>query len=169
MPTKITTRFQELLKRPKLLVMAGGFSPLHARMSEVLGYEAFFMSGSQVAAYLYGYPDVGLLGLGEMVEAARRLAAGCNIPIFADADTGYGNAVNAYHTVKEFIRAGVAGVHIEDQEAPKKSGTLAGRRLISREEAIGKYKAAVAAKNELNPEFVICARCDSIGSEGGNF
>jgi len=169
MPTKITTRFQELLKRPKLLVMAGGFSPLHARMSEVLGYEAFFMSGSQVAAYLYGYPDVGLLGLGEMVEAARRLAAGCNIPIFADADTGYGNAVNAYHTVKEFIRAGVAGVHIEDQEAPKKSGTLAGRRLISREEAIGKYKAAVAAKNELDPEFVICARCDSIGSEGGNF
>ena len=169
MPTKITTRFQELLKRPQLLVMAGGFSPLHARMSEVLGYEAFFMSGSQVAAYLYGYPDVGLLGLGEMVEAARRLAAGCNIPIFADADTGYGNAVNAYHTVKEFIRAGVAGVHIEDQEAPKKSGTLAGRRLISREEAIGKYKAAVAAKNELNPEFVICARCDSIGSEGGNF
>jgi len=169
MPTKITTRFQELLKRPQLLVMAGGFSPLHARMSEVLGYEAFFMSGSQVAAYLYGYPDVGLLGLGEMVEAARRLAAGCNIPIFADADTGYGNAVNAYHTVKEFIRAGVAGVHIEDQEAPKKSGTLAGRRLISREEAIGKYKAAVAAKNEIDPEFVICARCDSIGSEGGNF
>ena len=169
MPTKITTRFQELLKRPQLLVMAGGFSPLHARMSEVLGYEAFFMSGSQVAAYLYGYPDVGLLGLGEMVEAARRLAAACNIPIFADADTGYGNAVNAYHTVKEFIRAGVAGVHIEDQEAPKKSGTLAGRRLISREEAIGKYKAAVAAKNEIDPEFVICARCDSIGSEGGNF
>ena len=169
MPTKITTRFQELLKRPQLLVMAGGFSPLHARMSEVLGYEAFFMSGSQVAAYLYGYPDVGLLGLGEMVEAARRLAAACNIPIFADADTGYGNAVNVYHTVKEFIRAGVAGVHIEDQEAPKKSGTLAGRRLISREEAIGKYKAAVAAKNEIDPEFVICARCDSIGSEGGNF
>jgi 2-methylisocitrate lyase-like PEP mutase family enzyme len=169
MPAKITTRFQELLKRPQLLVMAGGFSPLHARMSEVLGYEAFFMSGSQVAAYLYGYPDVGLLGLGEMVEAARRLAAACNIPIFADADTGYGNAVNVYHTVKEFIRAGVAGVHIEDQEAPKKSGTLAGRRLISREEAIGKYKAAVAAKNELDPEFVICARCDSIGSEGGNF
>jgi 2-methylisocitrate lyase-like PEP mutase family enzyme len=169
MPSKITTRFQELLKRPQLLVMAGGFGPLHARMSEVLGYEAFFMSGSQVAAYLYGYPDVGLLGLGEMVEAARRLAAGCNIPIFADADTGYGNAVNVYNTVKEFIRAGVAGVHIEDQEAPKKSGTLAGRRLISREEAIGKYKAAVAAKNELDPEFVICARCDSIGSEGGNF
>src|SRR5437879_2912477 len=161
MPTKITARFQELLKRSQLLVMAGGFSPLHARMSEVLGYEAFFMSGSQVAAYLYGYPDVGLLGLGEMVEAARRLAAGCNIPIFADADTGYGNAVNAYHTVKEFIRAGVAGVHIEDQEAPKKSGTLAGRRVISREEAIGKYKAAVGANIEIEPEFGSSPRTDS--------
>jgi len=169
MTPKVTTRFRELLKRPDLLVMAGGFSPLHARMAEVLGYEGFFMSGSQVAAYLYGYPDVGLLGLGEMVEAARRLAAGYNIPIFADADTGYGNAINAYHTVKEFIRAGVAGLHIEDQEAPKKSGTLAGRRLISLEEAIGKYRAAVAAKNELDPDFVVCARCDSIGSEGGSF
>ncbi len=149
--------------------MAGGFSPLHAKMSEVLGYEAFFMSGSQVAAYLYGYPDVGLLGMAEMVEAARRLATACDIPIFADADTGYGNAINVYHTVREFVRAGAAGVHIEDQESPKKSGTLAGRRLISVEEAVGKYKAAVAAKNELDPDFVICARCDSIGSEEGSF
>src|SRR5439155_465690 len=109
MPTKITTRFQELLKRPQLLVIAGGFSPLHARMSEVLGYEAFFMSGSQITTYLYGYPDVGLLGLGEMVETARQLAAACNIPIFADADTDYNNAINTYHTVKEFIQTDIAG------------------------------------------------------------
>ena len=99
--------------------MSGGFSPLHARMSEVLGYEAFFMSGSQVCAYVYGYPDVGLLGLSEMSEAVRRLTVACNIPIFADADTGYGNAVNAYHTVQAYIRAGAAGLHIEDQEAPE--------------------------------------------------
>ena len=169
MEKKLSTRFRELLHRRELLVMSGGFSPLHARMSEVLGYEAFFMSGSQVCAYVYGYPDVGLLGLSEMSEAVRRLTVACNIPIFADADTGYGNAVNAYHTVQAYIRAGAAGLHIEDQEAPKKSGTLAGRRLISREEAIGKFKAAVAAKKELDPDFVICARCDSIGSEGGNF
>ena len=77
--------------------------------------------------------------------------------------------MNVYHTVQAYIRAGAAGLHIEDQEAPKKSGTHAGRRLISREEAIGKYKAAVAAKKELDPDFVICARCDSIGSEGGGF
>jgi 2-methylisocitrate lyase-like PEP mutase family enzyme len=169
MATKITTRFCELLKRSELLVMPGGFSPFHARMAEALGYEAFFMSGSQVAAYVYGLPDVGLIGFREMVEAARRLATGCDIPIFADADTGYGNAVNVYHTVQEYIRAGAAGLHIEDQEAPKKSGTFAGRRCISLEEAVGKYRAAVAAKNELDPDFVICARCDSIGAEGGSF
>ena len=169
MQTKTTKRFRELLLRPELLVMSGGFSPLHARMSEILGYDAFFMSGSQVAAYVYGYPDVGLLGLCEMVDSVRRLTTACSIPIFADADTGYGNSVNAYYTVQAYIRAGAAGLHIEDQEAPKKSGTLAGRRLISREEAIGKYQAAVAAKNEIDPDFVVCARCDSIGSEGGSF
>lgn len=169
MATKVTTRFRELLKSPNLLVMPGGFSPLHARMAEVLGYQAFFMSGSQVAAYVYGLPDVGLIGSHEMVEAARRLASRCAIPIFADADTGYGNAVNVHHTVQQFIRAGAAGLHIEDQEAPKKSGTQAGRRCISPDEAIGKYKAAVAAKNEIDPDFVICARCDLIGAEGGTF
>jgi 2-methylisocitrate lyase-like PEP mutase family enzyme len=169
MANKPSARFRALLKSPELLVMPGGFSPLHARMAEALGYEAFFMAGSQIAAYLYGYPDVGLIGLGEMVEAARRLAAGTNIAIFADADTGYGNAVSAYHAVQEYIRAGAAALHIEDQEAPKKSGTLAGRRLISVEEAIGKYRAAVAARNELDPDFVVVARCDSIGSEQGDF
>jgi 2-methylisocitrate lyase-like PEP mutase family enzyme len=169
MEKKATTRLRELLYRPELLVMSGGFSPLHARMSEMLGYEAFFMSGSQVAAFVYGYPDVGLIGLQEMVESVRRITNVSDIPVFADADTGYGNAVNVYYTVQAYIRAGAAGLHIEDQEAPKKSGTLAGRRLISTEEAIGKFKAAVAAKKELDADFVVCARCDSIGAEGGGF
>ena len=169
MEKKASTRLRELLNRRELLVMSGGFSPLHARMSEMLGYEAFFMSGSQVAAFVYGYPDVGLLGLHEMVESVRRITNVTDIPVFADADTGYGNAVNVYYTVQAYIRAGAAGLHIEDQEAPKKSGTLAGRRLISVEEAIGKYKAAVAAKKELDPDFVVCARCDSIGAEGSGF
>jgi 2-methylisocitrate lyase-like PEP mutase family enzyme len=169
MQTNPAATFRLLLNRPELLVMAGGFSPLHARMSEVLGYEAFFMSGSQVCAYVYGYPDVGLIGLNEMAEAVRHITNVCAIPVFADADTGYGNAVNVYHTVQAYIRAGAAGLHIEDQEAPKKSGTLSGRRLVSREEAIGKFKAAVAAKKDLDVDFVVCARCDSIGSEGGSF
>lgn len=166
---KSSTTFRELLQSPELLVMPGGFSPLHARMVERLGYQAFFMSGSQLAAYVYGLPDVGLLGLREMVEGARRLASATDIAILADADTGYGNAINVRHTVQEYVRAGVAGLHIEDQEAPKKSGTKAGRRCISLDEAIGKYRAAVDAARELDPDFVIVARCDMIGAENGGF
>ena len=98
----------------------------------------------------------------------RRITNVTDIPVFADADTGYGNAVNVIHG-QGIHSCGRRGLHIEDQESPKKSGTLAGRRLIPREEAVGKYKAAVAAKKELDPDFVNRARCDSIGSEGGNF
>src|SRR5262245_64024634 len=122
MATKTTSRFAEILKRPELLVMSGGFSPLPARISGVLGYEAFFMSGSQVAAYVYGYPDVGLLGLSEMVDSVRRIANVTDIPVFADADTGYGNAVNVHYTVKEYIRAGVGGLSMEGEEDGEKSG-----------------------------------------------
>ena len=169
MSEKMTTRFHELLRRPELLVIPGGFSPLMARMAQMLGYESFFMAGSQTAAFLYGLPDVGIITSTDMVENGRAIAAACTLPVFADADTGYGNAVNVYYTVQAYIRAGVAGLHIEDQEAPKKSGGEAGRRCISVEEAIGKYKAAVEAKKTLDPDFVICARCDSIGAEGGSF
>jgi 2-methylisocitrate lyase-like PEP mutase family enzyme len=165
----MTTRFRELLAREELLVIPGGFSPLHARMAERAGYEAFFLAGSQLAAYVYGLPDVGIVGLRDFVDHARHLAARCTIPIFADADTGFGNAVSVHFTVQEYLRAGVAGLHIEDQEAPKKSGTSAGRRCISVTEAVGKYRAAVAARDALDPDFVICARCDFLGAEGGSF
>ena len=162
-------RFRTALARPELLVIPGGFSPLHARMCERLGFDAFFMSGSQVGAYLYAVPDVGLLSMRDMIEATRRLATGSTIPIFADADTGYGNALNVRQTIQEYIRAGAAGLHIEDQEFPKRSGTAAGRRCISLDEALGKYRAAVDAARELDPSFVVCARCDLIGAEDGSF
>jgi 2-methylisocitrate lyase-like PEP mutase family enzyme len=150
-------------------VIPGGFSPLHARMAERLGYQAFFMSGSQLAAYVYGLPDVGLVGMAEMVAGARRLASATSMAILADADTGYGNALNVRYTVQQYVRADVAALHIEDQEAPKKSGTKAGRRCIPLEEAVGKYRAAVDAAHELDPDFVIVARCDLIGAENGGF
>ena len=149
--------------------MPGGFSPYLGRIAQEAGFEAFFLAGSQTAAYLYGLPDVGIMGMRDLVDHARHLTARCDIPIFADADTGFGNAVGVYHTVQEYIRAGVAGMHIEDQEAPKKSGIFAGRRCISADEAIGKYRAAMKAKRELDPDFVICARCDVIGAENGTF
>ena len=167
--TKKTTRFKELIRRPEPLIVPGGFSPYLAKMAEVAGFEAFFMAGSQASAFLFGLPDVGIADRRDFVDHARHMAARCNIPIMVDADTGFGNAVGVHFTVQEYIRAGIAGMHIEDQEAPKKSGVHAGKRCISIEEAVGKYRAAVAARDELDPDFVICARCDVIEAEGGSF
>ena len=166
---RMTTRFRELLHRKELLIIPGGFSPMLAKMTAMAGFEAFFLAGSQTSAFLYGLPDVGIMGLRDLVDHARHVAARCDIPVFADADTGFGNAVGVHFTTQEYVRAGVAGLHVEDQEAPKKSGTTAGRRCISVEEAVGKYRAAVAARDALDPDFVVCARCDLIGAEGGSF
>ncbi len=162
-------KFRALLRRKKLTVMPGGFSPLYARLAQEAGFDCFFLPGSQLAHFLYGVPDNGIIGLRDLVDHARHMAAHCDIPILVDADTGYGNAVNVYFTVQEIIRSGVAALQIEDQEAPKKSGTAAGRRLIPLDEAVGKIKAAVAARDALDPDFVICARCDGIGAEGSSF
>ena len=163
------TRFRELLFGPRCTVMPGGFSPLYAKMAERAGFESFFFAGSQMSAFLLGVPDNGFIGLRDVVDHVRHAAAICDIPIFVDCDTGYGNAVNADYAVREVIRAGVAGLQLEDQEAPKKSATMAGRRCVSKAEHVGKLKAAVAARNGMDPEFVICARTDSLGAEGGGF
>jgi 2-methylisocitrate lyase-like PEP mutase family enzyme len=160
-------RFRALLARPKLTVMVGGFSPLYARMAEEIGFEAFFVAGSQTSAFLYGVPDTGIIGLREMADHARQVAAHARIPILVDCDTGFGNAVNVAFTVEEIIRTGAAALQIEDQEAPKKSGTSAGRRILPLDEAVGKIAAATAARDELDPLFSICARCDVLGAEGG--
>src|SRR6266850_5270990 len=120
--------FRDLLSRKSLTVMPGGFSPLYARLAEQAGFEGFFLAGSQLSAFLYGVPDNGIIGLRDLVDHARHMAARCDIPIFVDADTGFGNAVNVHFAVQECVRSGVAGLQIEDQEAPKKSGALPGRR-----------------------------------------
>lgn len=162
-------KFRKLLGRKKLTVMPGGFSPLYAMLAEEAGFECFFLPGSQLSHFLYGVPDNGIIGLRDLVDHARHMAARTSIPIFIDADTGFGNAVNVHFTVQECVRAGIAGLQIEDQEAPKKSGTDAGRRCIPLDEAVGKIRAAVAARDEIDPAFVICARCDVLGAEGGSF
>jgi 2-methylisocitrate lyase-like PEP mutase family enzyme len=162
-------KFRALLRRDKLTVMPGGFSPLYARMAQEAGFESFFLAGSQLSNVLYGVPDNGIIGMRDLVDHARHMAARTDIPIFVDADTGFGNAVNVHYAVEEIIRAGVAALQIEDQEAPKKSGTAAGRRLIPMAEAVGKIRAAVAARDGTDPEFAICARCDALGAEGGGF
>src|SRR4051794_3740822 len=138
-------------------------------MAEAAGFGAFFVAGPQASPFLYGVPGMGPVGLRGIVGHPPPLQSRVGIPILVDADTGYGNATNVFFAVQEFVRAGVAGLQIEDQEAPKKSATMAGRRVIPVDEAVGKIKAAIAARNELDPEFVVCARCDSIGAEGERF
>lgn len=162
-------KFREILARPGVTVMPGGFSPLYAEMCEQIGFECYFVAGSQMSAFLLGVPDNGIIGLRDVVDHVRHVAARTTIPILVDADTGFGNAVNVHYTVAEIMRSGVAGLQIEDQEAPKKSGTLAGRRCIPLDEAVGKIRAAVAVRDEIDPSFVICARCDELGAEGGTF
>ena len=166
---EMTKKLREIFYRPGLTVVPGGTTPYHAMMVEQAGFEAFYMSGSMTSGHLLGWPDVGVATAREMADNANRVAKTINIPIFADIDTGYGTAVNVYRSIKEYIWAGAAGVHLEDQEFPKKSGSQAGRRLITIEEAVGKYKAAIDARNELDPNFVICARSDARGAEGGGF
>lgn len=162
-------KFRDILNRDKMTVMTGGFSPLYARMAEEIGFECFFLAGSQMSAFLLGVPDNGILGLRDMVDHCRHAAMRASIPIQLDADTGFGNAVNVDFAIQEIIASGVASCNLEDQEAPKKSATMAGRRTIAKEEHVGKIKAAVAIRERIDPDFAICARNDTLGAEGTNF
>lgn len=158
--------FRNRLGQSQILVMPGGFSPLLAKIAQDAGFEAYFLAGSQLSAFLYGYPDTGVLGLRDVIDHARHIAARVDIPLMVDFDTGFGNAATTWYAVQECVRAGAAALQIEDQEAPKKSGTLAGRRCISQAEAVGKIRSAIDAKQAIDPEFVVCARVDALGAEG---
>ncbi len=165
---KKTTRLRELFRRPEIFVLAGGSTAFDAKIMEGVGFEACYMSGANTAATLTGLPDAGLTTMTEVVMNAGYMAQAVEVPLVADADTGYGNAVNVRRTVQAFIRAGVAGIHIEDQVSPKRCGFVTGKQVISLEEAEGKYRAAVDARNELDEEFVIIARTDARGAVGGS-
>jgi 2-methylisocitrate lyase-like PEP mutase family enzyme len=163
---RMTTRFKDLFEQEQFFLMAGGMNPIGARMAEVLGYEVFYMSGGNTSAHQLGLPDSGS-SMRDMVDNARKIVLTVNIPVFSDADTGYGDAINTYRTVREYIQAGIAGCHIEDQTFPPKSGPR--RRCISIAEMVGKLKAAMDAKMEFDPDFVIMARCDFGGVPGATF
>jgi 2-methylisocitrate lyase-like PEP mutase family enzyme len=110
---RMTTRLKALFQRPALFVLAGGINPIGAKMAEALGYEAFYMSGGNTSAHQLGWPDSGT-SMRDMVANARKIVLTVQIPVFADADTGYGGAISTYYTVREYIQAGIAGAHIED-------------------------------------------------------
>jgi 2,3-dimethylmalate lyase len=157
-------RLRELLARPDPILAPGVFDGLGARLVEEAGFPAVYMTGFGTAAALLGRPDVGLLTMTEMVENAARIAAACDLPVIADADTGYGNALNMIRTVQEYERAGVAAIHIEDQVAPKKCGHMEGKQVVPLPEMEAKIRAAVAARR--SPDFVIIARTDARAVEG---
>ena len=154
---------KKLLQRDKLLVAPGCFDGLSARLVQEAGYEAAYLSGGAVARSM-GIPDIGLVSMSEAIERAVQVVSVVNIPVIADADTGYGNAVNLVRTVREFERVGVAAIHIEDQITPKRCGHLDGKEVIPLAEMEAKLKAALAARTD--PDFVIIARTDARGVNG---
>jgi 2,3-dimethylmalate lyase len=157
-------RLRELLSRPELIVAPGAYDCLSARLIETAGFPAVYMTGFGTAASYLGRPDVGLLGMAEMVDHARRIVQAVDLPVIADADTGYGNAINVIRTVQAYEQAGVAALHIEDQLAPKKCGHMEGKQLIPATEMVEKIRAAVAARS--SREFVVIARTDARAVEG---
>jgi 2-methylisocitrate lyase-like PEP mutase family enzyme len=158
--TQMTTaaRLRQLLRREEMLLAPGAYDCITARTIVQAGFAAVYMTGAGTAATL-GYPDYGLITMSEMAENAGRLAAAVDVPVIADADTGYGNELNATRTVQEYERRGVAGLHIEDQGFPKKCGHLDNKVIVPLEDYLAKLRAAVAARQ--NADFVIIARTDA--------
>jgi 2-methylisocitrate lyase-like PEP mutase family enzyme len=157
-------RLRELLAGPGPVVAPGAYDALSARLVEQAGFDVVYMTGFGTTASLLGRPDVGLLGGSEMVDDARRIAAAVEVPVIADADTGYGNAVTVLRTVAAYEQAGVAGIHLEDQVSPKKCGHMSGKAVIGTDEMVGKIRAAVAVRRD--PDFLIIARTDAAAVEG---
>lgn len=168
MKKKSSTVLRELLAAGKILVKPGAYNALSARIIEQAGFETVGVSGYGVSASLLGRPDAGFLTLSEIVMVTRYIAQAVSIPVIADADTGFGNALNVLRTTEDFICAGAAAIHIEDQVSPKRCGHVAGKQIISLEEAVGKFRAASSVRDELDPDFVIIARTDARGIAGGS-
>ncbi len=156
-------KLKELFSRNQLLIAPGAFDGLSARLVEEAGFEAVYLSGGAVARSM-GVPDIGLLTMSEVIERAAQVVSAVKIPVIADADTGYGNAINSVRAVREFERAGVAAIHIEDQVTPKRCGHLEGKEIISLAEMEKKLEAALQSRTDL--DFAIIGRTDARAIHG---
>ena len=161
---RVTTKLRKLLAGPGCLVAPGVADGLAARLVKLAGFDAAYMTGFGTSLTRLGMPDVGLLTATEMIDNASRIVDACELPVVADADTGYGNPINTRRTIRDYEKAGVAGVHIEDQGWPKRCGHLAGKRVIPTAEMVAKIKAACDARRDA--DFVIITRTDAIAIEG---
>ena len=159
-----TKRFRDLIEAEEILVLPGIFDALSARLAAEAGFQAVVGGGYAATASLIGAPDIGQLGLAEMADHYRRLADSVEVPILADADTGFGDSVNVARTVRTYERAGVAALIIEDQVAPKRCGHMDGKRVISVADMIAKIKAALDAR--VDGDLMIVARTDARAIEG---
>jgi carboxyvinyl-carboxyphosphonate phosphorylmutase len=157
-------RLRHLLAGDTAVVAPGAYDALSARMIEAAGFPCVYMTGFGTAASLLGRPDVGLVSSTEMVDNARRITGAVSLPVVADADTGYGNPINVIRTVQDYERAGVAGIHLEDQAMPKRCGHMSGKVLVPTEEMVAKVRAAVDARAD--PDFVLIARTDARAVDG---
>jgi 2-methylisocitrate lyase-like PEP mutase family enzyme len=151
-------RFREALRSDRMIVAPGAYDCITARMIARAGFDCVYMTGAGTAATL-GYPDFGLVTMTEMVDNAGRIAAAVDLPVIADADTGYGNELNVTRTVREYEARGVAGIHIEDQGFPKKCGHLDDKEIVPREDWLAKIRAAASARR--SADFAIIARTDA--------
>ena len=157
-------KLRALLRPERTLIAPGAFSPMPAKLVEQAGFEAVYMPGGGTAMNRLGVADLGLVSMTEMVDNAAAIAQSVRIPVIADGDTGFGNALNVQRTVREYERAGVAAIHLEDQQFPKRCGHLIGKSLIPLQEAALKIRAAVEARSD--PDFMIIARCDALALAG---
>src|SRR5215471_2585298 len=161
---RATTKLRQMLNAPGIIVAPGAYDGLSARLIERQGFKAVYMTGAGTAASALGQPDIGLTTLTEMTTHAAHIASCVSLPVIADADTGYGNALNVIRTLREYERAGVAGFHLEDQVFPKKCGHIAGKAVIPAREFAEKIRAA--SENRTDPDFVIIARTDARAVNG---
>src|SRR5438128_2562399 len=145
------------------IAIPGVFNALVGRMAERLGYRAIYLSGAALSAAA-GVPDIGLLSVNDFVEQAKSITSATSLPLLCDADTGFGEALNVERTVRLFEAAGVAGIHLEDQQLPKRCGHLSGKQLVEPAVMVAKLRAAVAARRD--PDFVLMARTDARGVHG---
>ncbi|MCH8532266.1 MAG: methylisocitrate lyase [Saccharospirillum sp.] len=157
-------RFRKALAEQKPLQIVGTINAYHAMMATRVGYQAIYLSGGGVANASYGLPDLGMTTMNDVLEDVRRITSAVETPLLVDIDTGWGGAFNISRTVKEFIKAGAAAVHLEDQVAQKRCGHRPNKEIVSRDEMVDRIKAAVDAKTD--DDFFIIARTDAFQMEG---
>jgi carboxyvinyl-carboxyphosphonate phosphorylmutase len=157
-------RLRELVAAPQILVAPSAYDGLSARVVQQAGFPALHMTGSGSHASVLGVPDLGFMGLSEMIVHAKNMALVVDIPIIADGDTGYGNALNVMRTIREFEQVGISGIHLEDQPLPKRCGHFDGKKIITTREMQGKIEAAAAARRD--DDFMVIARTDAVATDG---